>query len=314
MTQTVLVTGANGFVGQPVCALLLANGYRVRAAIRADKSAPEGTESVVVGDIGPETDWTQAVQEVDVVVHLAARVHMMKDDATDPQALYRAINCDGAVRLAAQAQAAGAKRFIFISSVTVQGEGSGFDHPYRADDAPNPQTPYSASKIEAEQALSVLAQLTGLGLTILRPPLVIGPSAKGNLDLLIGMINRGIPMPIGRIKNRRSMLGVGNLASAIAFCTDHPGTIGGTYLLKDTEDLAVPELVRRMAQLLGKPALIVPVPVWLLRIGGLLLGRSNMIRRITGSLWVNDAPLRTLGWQPPFSIDQSLAAMLAHHP
>ena len=311
MTQTILVTGANGFVGQPLCALLQANGFKVRAAVRAGKSAPPGTESVVIGDIGPETDWTQAVQGVDAVVHLAARVHQMQDSAADPLPLYRAVNCEGAVRLAAQAQAAGVKRFIYISSITVQGEGSGFKRAYAASDAPNPQTPYATSKIEAEQALEILAQLTGLGLTILRPPLVIGPGAKGNLDVLIGMIKRGIPMPIGLIKNRRSLLGVDNLAAAIAFCLNQPSTIGGTYLLKDADDVSVPDLVRRMAQLLGKPALILPVPVWLLTLGGALLGRSPIIRRITGSLWVDDAPLRALGWQPPHSFEQSLAAMLA---
>lgn len=308
--KTVLVTGANGFTGGPVCAELLRQGYRVIAAVRPGRTAPPGTEARTIGDLGPDTDWSGVVAGADAVVHLAARVHMMSDSTPDPLALYRSVNRDGAVRLAAQAAAAGAKRFLFVSSITVNGEGTPFDRPYRADDPPDPKTPYAVSKWEAEEALAALAAMGGIALTILRPPLIHGPGAKANLEMLAGLVRRGAPLPVGRVRNRRSMLSAVNLASAVAFCLGSPRTIGGTYLLKDGEDLSVPELIRRMGEIAGRPALIVPVPVALLKLAGMVLGRSDMIRRITGSLWVDDGPLRALGWTPPQSLDEGLRAMM----
>ncbi len=308
--KTVVVTGANGFTGGPVCAALLKRGYRVIAAVRPGRAAPPGTEPRFIGDLGPDTDWSGVVEGADAVVHLAARVHQMTETAADPLALYRRINRDGTVRLAAQAVAAGAKRFIFVSSITVNGEGTSADRPYRADDEPDPKTPYAVSKREAEEALAVMAAMTGLELTVLRPPLIVGPGAKANLELLMGLVRRGIPLPVGAIRNRRSMLSVANLACAVAFCLECPGTVGQTYLLKDDKDLSVPELIVRLGELMGKPAVLVPVPVWMLKLGGRILGRSDMIRRITGSLWVDDGPLRALGWAPPHSLDDGLRTMI----
>jgi nucleoside-diphosphate-sugar epimerase len=302
MTKTVLVTGATGFTGPTICASLLAKGFHVIAAIRAGASAPMGTEPRLIGDIGPYTDWTNALNGVDAVVHLAARAHVLADNAPDPEGLYNRINRDGTLRLAAQA---GERRFIFVSSIKVNGEVTPDDRPYTAFDAPNPQDPYGRSKLAAEQGLRQL-QLSGLKLTILRPPLIHGPNAKGNLARMRVMLKRRLPIPLGAVKNMRSLIGLANLADAIRFCLDHDGTIGHTYLLRDDENISVPDLFKRMGQSQGTPALLIPVPIGLLRLAGTLTGRQATIHRLTGSLIVDDSPLRALGWTPPVSLDEGL--------
>ncbi len=298
MTKTILVTGATGFTGPTVCATLLAKGFRVAAALRTGKQAPPGTEPRMIGEIGPDTDWTSALQGIDAVVHLAARAHIM--DASDPASLYDRINRDGTLRLAAQA---GERRFVFISTVKVNGEVTATDRPYTALDPPNPQDPYGRSKLDAEIGLRAMP---GLKLTILRPPLIHGPHAKGNLERMRQLLKRRIPIPLGGVKNMRSLIGLANLSDAIGFCLTHDSTIGHTYLLRDDENISVPDLFRRMGQALGAPALLVPVPVGMLRLVGNLTGRQATIHRLTGSLIVDDAPLRALGWKPPVSLDEGL--------
>ena len=301
--KTVLVTGATGFAGPTVCAVLAARGFRVVAAVRAGRTAPPGTEPRIIGDIGPDTDWTEALAEVDAVVHLAARAHVLSDPAPDPALLYDRINRDGTLRLAAQA---GNRRFIFISSVKVNGEFTADDKPFTALDPSDPQDPYGRSKLAAEQGLRRLSELK---LTVLRPPLIHGPGAKGNLERVRMLLKRRIPIPLGAVKNLRSLIGLANLADAVGFCLTHDSTIGHTFLLRDDENVSVPELFRKMGRALGTPALLIPVPVGLLRLAGTLTGRRATIRRLTGSLTVDDGPLRALGWKPPVSLDEGLKAL-----
>ena len=303
--STVLVTGATGFTGPAVCAGLLARGHRVAAAIRGGRTAPPGTEARLIADIGPDTDWGRTLDGVDAVIHLAARAHVMADD--DP-ALYARINRDATLRLAAQA---GKRRFIFVSSIKVNGETTEPGRSFTATDPANPIDPYGLSKWQAEQGLNNLADLK---LTILRPPLIYGPAVKGNLYRMQRLLKRRIPIPLGAVANRRSLLGLDNLADAIGFCLDCPATVGGTYLLRDGEDVSVPDLFRRLGAAQGTPALLIPVPVGLLRFAGLVAGKQATINRLIGSLTVDDGPLRALGWQPPVSLDRGLQTLSAFCP
>lgn len=308
--MNILVTGASGFVGGPVCRRLLADGHQVVAAVRRDDAfLPLGVEARRVGALGPDTDWRGALRGCDAVIHLAARAHVMRDRAADPLALFRAVNRDGAVRLTEQAVAAGIGRMVFVSSIKVNGEATPPDRPFRGDDLPAPQDAYGLSKAEAEAGLVGIAARTGLSLAVVRPPLVHGPGAKGNLAALMGVLARGLPLPLGAIANRRSLVGVDNLADALAFLVGRSEQ--GRFLVRDGEDISTPELIRRLAGLLGKPACLPPVPVVLLRLAAGLVGKSAAVARLTGSLVVDDGPLRSLGWVPPRSLDQGLADMVA---
>lgn len=308
----VLVTGASGFVGGPVCRRLLAAGHEVVAAVRRDDCfLPLEVEARRVDALGPDTDWRAALRGCDAVVHLAARAHVMRDRASDPLALFRRVNRDGAVRLAEQAAAAGIGRLLFVSSIKVNGELTLPGQPFRGDDAPAPVDAYGVSKAEAEAALADIATRTGLSLAVVRPPLVHGPGAKGNLAALMRILEYGVPLPLGAIDNCRSLVGVDNLADALAFLVDSPAQ--GRFLVRDGEDISTPELIRRLARGLGRRARLLPVPVGLLRLAGGMLGKSGAVNRLAGSLQVDDAPLRALGWLPPVTLDDGLAAMAAAH-
>lgn len=293
----ILVTGASGFVGGPVCRALMARGHRVVAASRRDLP---GLEVVPIGELGPDTDWRPALDGVEAVVHLAARAHVMQETETDPLALFRRINRDGTVRLAEQAAAAGVRHFLFASSIKVNGEATPPDRPYRADDVPAPLDPYGIAKAEAEQALRAIALPT---LTILRPPLIHGPGAKGNLATLLKVLNTGLPLPLGGLTNRRSLVGIDNLANALGFLLERRAA--GTFLIRDGEDVSTSQLLRLLGDGLEKPARLIPLPGFLFR----LLARSGTIKRLTGSLVVDDSPLRALGWTPPLSLKDGLARM-----
>lgn len=306
----ILVTGASGFVGAPMCRRLLADGHHVVAAVRRDDAfLPLDVEARRVDPLGPDTDWRAALKGCDAVLHLAARAHVMRDRAADPLALFRAVNRDGAVRLAEQAVAADVGRFVFVSSIKVNGEVTPVDRPFRGDDEPAPVDAYGLSKAEAEAALAGIAVRTGLSLAVVRPPLVHGPGAKGNLAALMAVLARGVPLPLGAIANRRSLVGVDNLADALAFLAGRAEQ--GRFLVRDDEDVSTPELIRRLARLLGRSACLPPVPVALLRLAGTLTGKSAAVARLTGSLVVDDGPLRALGWTPARSLDEGLAAMVA---
>lgn len=303
----ILVTGANGFVGRALGDHLAAGGHVVVPVVRR----PCGLAGeVVVGDMGGETAWGETLQSCGAVVHLAARVHVMHDTATDPLALYRATNTDATLNLARQAVQAGVKRFVFVSSVKVNGEGR--DEPYRETDAPAPEDAYAISKWEAEQGLGRIAQESGLEVVVLRPPLVYGPGVKANFRRLIDMIARGWPLPLGAIRNRRSLLYLGNFVDAIRVCVEHPAAAGQTFLVDDGEPVSTPELVRAVARAMGRPARLLPVPAGVLEFAGALLGKRAAVRRLTGSLWVDSSLIRSrLGWTPPFSMAAGLAATVA---
>ncbi len=323
----ILITGASGFIGSAVCAQLASQGMGVIGAVRRLPEHPlPGVQYSIVSDLSATTDWRAALAGVDGVIHCAARVHVMRETATDPLAMFRAANVAGSGQLARQAAAAGVKRLVFVSSIKVNGEETAPVHPrpsweriwesdcFREDDVPAPQDPYGVTKWEAEQLLTEIAQQTALEITIVRPPLVYGPGVKGNLARLLGWVGRGIPLPLAGIHNARSLLGLDNFTSALAACLTHPAAAGRTYLLRDGEDIATPELVRRLGQHLGKPARLFALPTPLLEGLAGLLGRCADIQRLTGSLRVDDSRIRQeLGWLPPRTLDEGLAQMAQAH-
>lgn len=303
----VLVTGATGFVGNALKVYLADHGHLIVPAVR-QKYGLDG--EVIVGGIDGQTDWTAALSSCYGVVHLAARVHVMDDTAEDPLALYRATNTDATLNLARQAAQTGVKRFIFISTIKVNGEGR--DTPYRETDVPAPEDAYAISKWEAEQGLWQIAQETGLEVVILRPPLVYGPGAKANFQRLIYIVKRGWPLPLGAIRNRRSLLYLGNFVDAIRLCVEHPAAAGQTFLLDDGKPVSTPELIRAVARALERPKHLLAVPVWMLEAAGTLLGKRAAVARLTGSLFVDGSAIRSrLGWTPPYSMDAGLAATVA---
>jgi UDP-glucose 4-epimerase len=311
--MNVLITGANGFVGRALCAELVQRGHSVRGALRqiGGRSAlVEGIDPVLIGTINAATDWKAALAGCAVVVHLAARVHVMHDKASDPLAEFREVNTEGTLNLARQAAQRGVKRFVFISTIKVNGEGR--EEPYRETDAPAPEDAYAISKWEAEQGLHRIAQETGLEVVILRPPLVYGPGVKANFQRLMNTVRRGWPLPLGAIRNRRSLLYLGNFVDAIRLCVEHPAAAGQTFLLDDGEAVSTPELIRRLAHAMGRPARLPAVPVGVLELAGALLGKRAAVSRLTGSLHVDSSAIRSqLDWVPPFSMEAGLAATVA---
>ena len=301
--RRILVTGASGFVGSAVCRELELRGSTVLMAVR--RHARPDDNAVVIGDIDSKTQWTEALEKVDVVVHLAARVHVMQDTEIDPLAAFRTVNVDGTTRLAQCASKAGVRRFIYVSSIKVNGEESPI--PYNEEMAVNPLDPYGQSKWEAEQALRKIADETGLEVVILRPPLVYGPGVKANFLKLLRWVKHGIPLPLGAVHNRRSMIYLENLTDAINVCVDHPKAANRTFLVSDAQDIATPTLIRMLAKAMGKKSHMLPLPVPLLKILGKVSGRSAEIQRLVGSLRIDSRQIRsTLGWQPPFSVEEGL--------
>lgn len=303
----VLVTGANGFVGRHLCNTLERAGHTVLRLTRSSGLAGHLT----VGEMHRDTDWSPALAaRPDTVVHLAARVHVMEADNARSDALFRETNTLATLNLARQCAAAGVRRFVFISTVKVQGEGR--NTPYTTNDAPLPEDAYGRSKWEAEQGLQEIARETGMELTILRPPLIYGPGVDANFLRLLRAVDRGIPLPLGSIDNRRSMVFVGNFCDLILHCLVHPAAAGRTWLVSDGEDLSTPELIRRMATALDRPARLIALPVGILVWLGRLLGKSSTIDRLLGSLSVDSrAARRELAWTPPFSTQEGLRVTAA---
>ncbi|MDZ5739551.1 UDP-glucose 4-epimerase family protein [Pseudomonas asiatica] len=306
--RTILVTGANGFVGGALCRVLAAGeAFVPRAAVRRANSAPAGIRAASVGDLHGSTDWTQALVGVDLVVHASARVHVMKETASDSLAAFRRVNVEGTLNLARQAVAAGVRRFIFVSSIKVNGEVSQPGRPLRADDVPEPQDAYGVSKLEAEQGLRQLAAATGMELVVIRPVLVYGPGVKANFHSMMRWVQRGLPLPFGTLDNRRSLVFVGNLVDLVITCIDHPQAANQTFMVSDGEDVSLSQLLRALGHALGRPARLVPVPGAWLRLAAGLLGRRDLAQRLLGSLQVDITKNRQLlGWNPPYSLEQGL--------
>ena len=307
--MNILVTGATGFVGSAVVdRLTVYSEFTPRAAVRRENYRLSSTGDVIqVGDLAPDTDWDAALRGIDVVVHAAARVHIMDDVLADPLTEFRKINVEGTLSLARQAAAVGVKRFIFISSIKVNGEGTLFGKPYRDDDPPAPVDPYGISKMKAEQGLQQLAMDTGIEMVIVRPPLVYGPGVKANFQTMMRWLDKGIPLPLGSIHNKRSLVALDNLVDLIVTCIDHPAAANQTFLAGDGEDLSTTELLQRMAKALGKPARLIPVTVKVLELGATFLGKRAIAQRLCGSLQVDISKAQeVLGWTPPISVDEGL--------
>src|SRR5450830_213857 len=305
-----LITGASGFVGKALTTTLASDSqYTLRAGVRRESGQfPDSVEVVTVADLTSDTDWTSALTGVNTVVHAAARVHVMDDTSDDPLAEFRRVNVIGTLRLAQQAVEADVRRFVFISSIKVNGEGTLPGRPYTADDTPQPADPYGISKYEAEQGLLELARKSGLEVVIIRPVLVYGPGVKANFLSMMRWLDKGIPLPLGAIKNnRRSMVTLSNLVDLITVCIDHPAAANQVFLVSDGEDLSTTALLQRTAKALQKTARLVPVPAVFLTTAAALLGKKNVAQRLCGSLQVDIAKTRELlQWRPPVSIDAAL--------
>jgi nucleoside-diphosphate-sugar epimerase len=298
-----LITGASGFVGRAVVNALRKNGYEVVCAVRREQ-----TDSLMVGDIGPDTNWSGALTMCKVVVHLAARVHVMNEKSSDPMTEFRRVNVEGTTTLARQAAASGVNRFIFLSSIKVNGEFSKLGQPFTADGIPAPTDPYGISKYEAEQALRKIASETGMEVVIIRPPLVYGPGVKANFESMMRWLSRDLPLPLAAVtENRRSLIALDNLVDLIMTCVDSPAAANQTFLVSDGEDLSTAKLLERMGAAMGKHARLFYLPSALLKLGTILLNRPSTYQRLCGSLQLDITKTRQLlGWAPPVSVQEGL--------
>jgi UDP-glucose 4-epimerase len=301
----ILVTGANGFVGHAVCNEALARGMTVRGGTRFPCDLSIGVDNVVVGSIDGRTDWLNVLSSCEVVVHLAARVHVIT--AKHPLVEFRRVNVQGTLNLARQAALEGVRRFVFVSSIKVNGESTQLGHPFTADDVPAPLDAYGVSKMEAEKGLREISALTGMEVVIIRPPLVYGPGVKANFAAMMRWLKLGVPLPLGAIHNQRSLVALGNLVDLLVNCLTHPAAANQTFLVSDDEDVSTTELLRRMGQTFGHPARLVPVPVSWLKLAAAVVGKRNVALKLCGSLQVDvEKTRRLLGWSPPLSMDQGL--------
>jgi UDP-N-acetyl-alpha-D-quinovosamine dehydrogenase len=306
---TVLVTGATGFIGRHVCEYLHSAGFQVRVAVRTSRNLPEAWRHVEIGDIGPETSWDIALAGVECIVHLASYSPAPGANAAEVEAAYRRVNVEGSERLARAAAEAGIRRLIYVSTVKVNGEVTVAEEAFTAAMPPRPRDIYGKSKWRAEQIVREIGADSALETVTLRLPLVYGPQVRGNYLALLRLVERGLPVPLRCVRNRRSMLYVKNLAHAIGYCLDAPGARGQIYLLSDGEDLSTPDLIKRIGVCMGHPARLWPVPVVMLRGAGYLFGKRAMVERLTGSLRVDSNKIREqIAWTPPFSVDEGLRA------
>ncbi|MBB1076207.1 SDR family oxidoreductase [Rhodoferax sp. 4810] len=315
MSARVLVTGALGFVGKSVVAGALTGGFSVCASSR-QKVMQLGSRVgfIDVGDLDSATDWSLALQGVHSVVHCAARAHVLHETAVDPQAAFRLVNVDGTLNLARQAVAARVKRFVFLSSIGVNGTQTAPGDAFSEAGAPHPQNAYAISKWEAEQGLRHMADQTGLEVVIIRPPLVYGLGAPGNFGALMRAVQKGWPLPLGAVHNQRSLVALDNLVDFIITCITHPKAANQTFLISDGQDLSTTELVRGMAQAAGVPARLLPVPMWALEWAGRLVGKGDAVQRLCGNLQIDSSKARDLlGWEPKVSVHEGLRrAMLGN--
>lgn len=311
--ELALVTGANGFIGSALVSRLCSDGVSVRAAVRQARSPTPECEHEVVGEIDGSTDWANALAGVDVVVHCAAQVGAI---AGDPDSLdeLRETNVDGTRTLACQAAEHGVQRFVFISSVKVNGERTEPGARFYADDEPSPEDAYGVSKFEAEQALREIGVETGMEVVIIRPPLVYGPGVRGNFASMMRWVKKGVPLPLGAVNNRRSLVALDNLVDLVTICIDHPAAANEVFLVSDGEDLSTTDLLRRVGNAMDRPARLMPVPPCLLEAAAAILGKRDVARRLLGSLQVDISKTwDLLGWEPPILVDEGLRRAVGSH-
>lgn len=286
--MSILVTGSSGFVGRRLVQRI-------------------GAGAVGLSTRSEPALWGQALRQIECVVHLAARVHQMHDASVDPLHEFRKVNVDSTLELARQAVAAGVRRFIFVSSVKVNGEHTQPGQPFCATDVPAPQDPYGVSKMEAEAGLRAIGLSSGMEVVIIRPPLVYGPGVKANFASMVQWSQRGVPLPLGAIQNKRSLVALDNLVDLIVTCLHHPAAANRTFMVSDGQDVSTTELLRLMGRALGKSPVLIPVPQSLLYWGARLAGKTDMAQRLFSSLQVDMEPTcRLLGWKPPLSLEQGL--------
>jgi nucleoside-diphosphate-sugar epimerase len=311
--RRILLTGATGFVGGAVLKRLCVDGFGATAALRHEAvDLPSSVMRCMINGVDSDTDWSAALRGQEVVVHCAARVHVMHDTTEDPLKAFRAINVDGTLNLARQAVVEGVHRFVYLSSIGVNGAQTAPGKSFSEADQSKPHNAYPLSKWEAEQGLMRIADETGLEVVIIRPPLVYGYNAPGNFGSLTRAVQRGWPLPLGAVHNQRSLVALDNLVDFIITCITHPQAANQTFLVSDGQDLSTTELVRGMAQAAGVPARLLPVPVWALQAGATLLGKGDAVQRLCGNLQVDISKARNLlGWVPPVSVSEGLRRAMA---
>ena len=310
--RSILISGATGFVGGAVVRELCHRGEKVVAAVRLySESLPTTVKQVQVGGLSAGTDYSVALKSVDVVIHAAARVHVMHDQVADPLSEFRKVNVEGTLNLARQAADAGVQRFVFISSIKVNGESTKLGKPFTAEDNITTQDPYGLSKWEAEQGLLQIAKETGMQVVVIRPPLIYGEGVKANFKKMMHGVAKGLPLPLGAVHNQRSLVALDNLVDFIILCAQHPKAANEVFLISDGEDVSTTELLQKVAKAMGKKARLLPVPVGLMRFVAKLLGKEDVANRLFGSLQVDSSKAREiLDWQPVTTMDEQLKKMV----
>ncbi|WP_296752278.1 NAD-dependent epimerase/dehydratase family protein [Thiobacillus sp.] len=310
MAAKILVTGASGFIGRALLEHLRSEAYDVLGSVRVVAARERGF--ILAPELSATSDWREVLVGRDVVVHTAARAHVLKETEQNPLAVFRMVNTAGTLNLARQAAAVGVRRFVFISSIGVHGLFTREGECFTEQSPPAPHNDYALSKWEAEQGLQEISCETGLEIVIVRPPLIYGPGVKANFLHLLKLVESGWPLSLGGIRNRRSFLFLGNFVDAIRLCAEHPDAAGQTFLLDDGEPVSTPELIRAVARAMGRPARLLPVPASMLELAGSLLGKRAAVTRLTSSLVVDSSAIRSrLGWAPPFSMEAGLAATVS---
>lgn len=307
--RTVLVTGANGFVGKALCNYLNSNNTQIRALTRTPNEFSSNIHNIVCDDFSAAGSLLEGMRGVDVVVHLAARVHVMQESSSDALAAYRAVNVDLTLNLAKQAAAAGVRRFIYLSSIKVNGEKTATGRAFRADDIPAPEDPYGVSKMEAEKALLKLSKSTGMEIVVIRPPLIYGPGVGANFMAMMRWLARRVPLPLGAIDNQRSMVALDNLLNLILTCASHPKAAGQVFLVSDDQDVSVTQLLKKLARAMKVKAILLPIPVAIIQFVAVILGKASVAQRLCDNLQVDIAKTKELlNWTPPLSVDEGLQA------
>ena len=305
--MNVLLTGASGFVGENLTRTILKQNRFNLISIHRKPPLIVDHPFKLISSISANNDWSSSLKNVDVVVHAAAKLPSIETVSTDSLLDFRSVNVAGTLNLAKQAAMNGVKRFVFLSSIKVNGEQTVLGHPFSADDTPAPEDAYGISKWEAEQGLQQLAYETAMEVVIIRPPLVYGPGVKGNFASLMKLVAIGLPLPLGAIHNQRSLVALDNLLDLIITCIDHPAAANQVFLAGDGQDLSTTDLFREIARVMAKPSRLIPMPHSMLMFCSRLLGKSSVSNRLLGSLQVDISKARDLlGWEPPISVEEGL--------